>query len=162
MKRLKLFFVLSFVVSDLALGANVNPETFFKNLSSSTMNLVDEFYEPSAILRDPVGELKGSDKIKAYYKHQYSAVTSIRWTTENLFVKGSETVMFWTMHLATPNLNGGKEFSVPGVSRFVFSPNGKVQRHEDFFDMGAFVYEKVPVLRNVIGYIKNQLSKGSH
>jgi hypothetical protein len=35
---------------------------------------------------------------------------------------------------------------------------GKVIYHRDYFDMGAFIYERVPVLDRVIAYVKGKLS----
>lgn len=149
----------------LGLGFNLNamtPTEFFKNLNKNTMHLVDEFYAPEAVLVDPMGEIKGSKRIRAYYQHQYQAVTSIAWTTEPEMVDGSQRVLFWTMHLSAPRLNGGKSYDVQGSSRFKLNESGKVVFHQDYFDVGAFVYEKIPVMSTITLFIKNQLLKGVH
>jgi hypothetical protein len=31
-------------------------------------------------------------------------------------------------------------------------------KHRDYFDMGEFVYERIPVLRSIIDYIKSRLA----
>jgi hypothetical protein len=49
----------------------------------------------------------------------------------------------------------GETRELRGVSHIKF--NGKVYYHHDYFDMGAFIYERVPVLGTVIRTIKNRL-----
>jgi len=87
-------------------------------------------------------------------------VLEISWDMEPEIVSGDQRVLFWKMNLRTKNLNGGEPFSVPGSSRFRLDPQGKVLFHQDYFDVGAFVYERVPVLKNVIFYLKSKLKKG--
>ena len=36
--------------------------------------------------------------------------------------------------------------------------NAKAIAHRDYFDMGEFVYERVPVLRLIIRHIKNRMA----
>ena len=62
----------------------------------------------------------------------------------------------WDMHLKTPNLNSGEEFTVSGVSEIHF--DGELVRyHRDYFDMGEFIYERLPVLGRIVRLIKERL-----
>ncbi len=63
------------------------------------------------------------------------------------------------MYLKAPSLNSGREITVDGVSLITFrGAEGKVISHRDYFDMGEFIYERVPILSSVIGFIKNKMS----
>jgi hypothetical protein len=33
--------------------------------------------------------------------------------------------------------------------------------HRDYFDLGEFVYERIPVLNSVVKFIKNRMKGGS-
>lgn len=138
----------------------MTPTEFFHQLNKDTMNLVAEFYAPDATLKDPLGEVHGAAQIRAYYAYQYNNVQEIRWDTEPELVQGDQRVLFWKMHLKSKHLNGGESFTVPGISRFRYDAKGKVSYHEDSFDVGAFVYERVPILKNVIALLKRQMRKG--
>ncbi len=129
---------------------------FFDKLNKDTMNLVDDFYAPNAILVDPVGEHKGSAAIKAYYTHQYANVKSIRWEFKPDIKDKDNEVLRWTMFVSHPNIEGGKEIKVDGASVIEFK-DGKAVYHRDYFDMGEFVYERVPVLGFIVSKIKNML-----
>mgnify|MGYP001788744818 CR=1 FL=1 len=61
--------------------------------------------------------------------------------------------------MRAPSLNSGREITVDGVSLITFGGReGKVISHRDYFDMGEFIYERVPILSTVIRIIKNKMS----
>jgi ketosteroid isomerase-like protein len=129
---------------------------FFEKLSKDNMTLVDEFYHPQVDFVDPLGEIKGSEKIKAYYAGMYQNVKSIKFDFVEFHEAGNHVVAIWKMTLQTDKLNGGEPYSVDGNSVVKFDESGKAYYHRDYFDVGAFVYEKVPVLGYVIRKIKDR------
>ncbi len=131
---------------------------FFEDLNINTMNLVDEFYDPQVVFQDPIHILQGSSQVKSYYENLYKNVDSIRFEFLEAIESGRTVSLTWRMHLKTPALNDGQEFSVDGVSIIHFGENSKVLRHRDFFDMGEFVYERVSVLKWIIQYIKGRMA----
>lgn len=59
------------------------------------------------------------------------------------------------MLLQHPRLNGGSEFRVAGVSIIKF--NDKIYSHRDYFDLGAMLYEQLPIIRTLTKFIKRKL-----
>src|SRR6185369_13086473 len=116
----------------------------FNELSKETLQLVDEFYDEHASFEDPVGKIQGREGIKRYYAHMYENVTSIHFDFTQEVVQGNDHVVVWVMHMTTPNLNGGKEVVVHGNSFITFGANNQAIYHRDYFDMGEFIYERVP------------------
>jgi hypothetical protein len=153
---LSLFATMSFAEQT----QNMTPTEFFHGLNKNTMHLVNKFYASDAVLRDPVGEVRVVERIKAYYAHQYAGAEEISWEIEPEVISGSQVIIAWKMNLKVASLNGGKAFTVPGMSRIFLNEKGQATLHEDYFDVGAFIYERVPVLKNLIAYIKGQLKKG--
>lgn len=135
----------------------LTPQEFFRGLNKNTMNLVDQFYEADAQFQDPVVNVRGTDKIRAHYAHQYEKVESLTWTFGPESVSGERHVLPWTMTLKHPALNGGEEYSVDGIS-VIDMRNGKAIYHRDYFDMGAFVYERVPLVKNLIHFMKGRMT----
>lgn len=152
-----LFSLLSWGQSMKDLGNKEKIQFFFDKLSKDNMSLVEEFYHPQVDFTDPVGHIKGSEKIKAYYGNMYQNVKSINFKFNNFYEAGDTVVAIWTMTLETEQLNGGSPFSVDGNSVIKFDDSGKAIYHRDYFDMGAFIYERLPVVGFVIKKIRKRL-----
>lgn len=136
---------------------------FFNAFSRETLDLADAFYDKDVVFRDPITDLKGLEALKAYYASMYENVISIRFD----FTDGVETedtvAAFWTMELRARGLRGGEPIRVVGASHIRFGGReGKVVYHRDYFDMGAFIYENVPVVGPVIRYIKGRFETQVH
>ena len=132
-------------------------DQIFNDFNKDSLQLLDDFYDPNVRFVDPLGEHQGLDSVRAYYENLYQNVQSIRFDFHDHIVQGQKVSSTWTMYLKASGLNGGEEVVLPGVSVFEFSAENKVVYHRDYFDMGAFVYENVPILRSVIQFIKNRL-----
>lgn len=131
---------------------------FFDKLDAAHLQLVDQFYDINVVFQDPVHSLKGSEAVKKYYEGLYKNVDSIRFEYGKGIEAGEVVSLPWKMYLKTPSINKGKEITVDGVSLITFNAEGKAISHRDYFDMGEFVYERVPVLKSVIHFIKGKLA----
>jgi hypothetical protein len=87
----------------------------------------------------------------------YQNVKSIKFDFTEFHEAGNHVTAIWKMTLETDKLNGGEPFSVDGNSVIKFDENGKAVYHRDYFDMGAFIYERIPVVGFVIKKIKARL-----
>lgn len=130
-------------------------EFTFKNLSKDSMTLIDHFYHQDIEFHDPVGSIKGSQKIKAYYENMYQNVKSVSFDFSNFIESGNTVIGIWKMTLVTDKLNGGEPITVDGNSVIKFK-DGKAIYHRDYFDMGAFVYENIPVIGFIVKKIKER------
>jgi hypothetical protein len=131
---------------------------FFNSLSVSNLALVNEFYASEAEFNDPIVHIKGRAKIAEYYRGLYQNVESIRFDFPSLVEEGETCTAVWTMYLKARSLNGGNEIALPGVSHIIFAPGSLlVDYHRDYFDMGAFIYEHIPLLGSAIRAIKRRL-----
>ena len=165
MPNCRISFLNSFVLTGLlvsggAVAANLDrAKDFFDKLNKNNLNLVDEFYDKKTVFQDPIHKIVGSEAVKNYYAGLYKNVEYIRFDYGKSIEAGDTVNLVWTMHLKAPALDKN-EFKVDGVSIITFGgPETKVIFHRDYFDMGEFVYERIPILKSVIGYIKAKLSK---
>ncbi|HKK70466.1 MAG TPA: nuclear transport factor 2 family protein [Candidatus Krumholzibacteria bacterium] len=132
---------------------------FFRALSVHRLDLVDDFYAVDVHFEDPMVSLDGRDRMRSYYAQVYRNDPALRWEFPEVIgdPPSRSRGMVWIMHMQVDGLNGGRPISVPGMSRLIFDDDDRCIFHRDYFDMGAFVYENVPVLRNVVGYVKKKL-----
>lgn len=137
-----------------------NIEKFFNALNSDTMYLVDDFYDPAIEFYDPIVRIDGRDRLRRYYEGMYEGVDRVRFDFKGALREGDDHVVFWTMVLQTKKMNKGKPITVEGNSHIRFGgEHGKAVYHRDYFDVGAMVYEHVPVVSWMTGYVKGKLKK---
>ena len=128
----------------------------FNELRHDNTEILNDFYSKDVEFVDPIGNLSGLNAMKSYYQNMYKEVESIRFDFTSFSNSGDRYHFSWDMYLKTPNLNSGKEFVVSGVSEIHFDGD-LVRYHRDYFDMGEFIYERVPVLGRIVRLIKNRL-----
>ena len=94
--------------------------------------------------------------VKSYRRRMATNMThySIRYVDE--LVGSNSAYLTWEMEVAHPRLKGGKPFTVRGMTQLKFT--GKVYYHEDSYDLGALVYEQVPVLGVMARGLKQRLA----
>ena len=122
------------------------------------MHLVADFYSKEASFFDPVVAIKGAAEIEKYYAGLYQNVEEIKFEFSTLVEEGNFVAAPWVMHLKAAKLNSGKLVSVQGISHIEFDEHsGNAIYHRDYFDLGAFVYEHVPIFGMLIRLIKSKL-----
>jgi len=57
-----------------------------------------------------------------------------------------------------PQLNRGRLISLEGCSLLRWNAEGKVERHRDYFDAGALIYQHVPLLGSAIRWLQRRLA----
>ncbi len=135
-------------------------KAFFDGLNKDTLHLVDEFYDSKCVFMDPVVHLTSSAQVKAYYRNMYINVQSIAFDFHHVITQGNQVRAGWTMRLQAKALRGGKPIIVDGVSHITYGGSeGKVIYHRDYFDMGVFVYEWLPVIGPMVRYVKSIFQK---
>ncbi len=132
-------------------------EKVFNELRADNIDILDGFYAQKTLFIDPIGEHRGLKEVKAYYQGIYQGVEDIRFEFSEIISNGNHHVAVWKMILTTPNLNSGKPVILHGNSVIKFNDDGLVSYHRDYFDMGEFIYQHIPVLGSLIKYIKNRL-----
>lgn len=158
---MKIILVLMLFCITTAIQADSNQaeriHRLFNQLRADNLKILDDFYDSNVEFLDPVGSHNGIDSVKTYYKNLYENVDSITFEKMGHVQEGDKHVYFWRMKLKTPAIKNGEEFSVEGTSHIIFNEKNLVSYHRDYFDMGEFVYENVPVLGWIIKKIKLRL-----
>ncbi len=129
----------------------------FANLNSEQVTKAnfERAYHPDIVFTDPLHVIDGMDALVAYSQGLYTNVDSCRFEFERILERQGEATLIWKMHLVHPKLNSGKLVVVPGVTHVLFED--RVFYHRDYFDAGAMLYEQLPVLKQVIGWLKARL-----
>ncbi|MFO1418388.1 MAG: nuclear transport factor 2 family protein [Methylotetracoccus sp.] len=130
-------------------------KSVFNELNASNLDRLPEIYSADVIFRDPVHALNGLPELRAYYQRLYDGVVSCRFMFHDEIIEQQRAVLVWTMEFEHARFCRGRMSSLNGVSHLKFDE--RVHFHHDYFDMGAFIYERVPGLGAVIRAIKRRL-----
>jgi hypothetical protein len=131
--------------------------TTFNSFNLENMKALDSFYDKNAVFQDPLTKRQGLSEIISYYSGVYKKVTSIKFDFEEMTHSDLTFTAPWKMTLAVKGLNSGKPYSVEGLSIIKFNNSGLVVYHRDYVDIGAMVYEKIPLLGTAISLLKKSL-----
>lgn len=129
----------------------------FNDFDGTDEKALEAFYAKNVQFQDPVAKINGLPELKKHYAHLYKNVKSIRFDFSEVIAEKNKYGGAWTMHLAASGLNGGREYAVSGFSYIVFGDDDLVTHHTDYLDLGAMVYERLPVQGAIISALKKFL-----
>lgn len=126
----------------------------FATADKLTADDLAQIYTQEIVFIDPLGRVDGLEMLARYFDGVYKNVTSCRFDYLDECRAGGATSIKWDMYFTHPKLGGGDEIKVRGVSLLKFSD--KVSYHEDIYDVGALMYENVPLLGAPVRWLKRR------
>jgi len=130
-------------------------KTYFGRLHEADLSRLREFYTDKVVFKDPVHEIRGLVELEDYFTSLCAELSECRIEYLDEIVSEGSAYVKWVMHFKHPRL-GNRLISVRGVSHIQFGE--KIDFQEDFYDMGAMLYEQLPVLGNVTRWLKLRLA----
>ncbi|MFT5758356.1 MAG: hypothetical protein ACI9LM_003095 [Alteromonadaceae bacterium] len=132
----------------------------YSQLSTRNLNLLKDIYHQDILFIDPIHQVKGFDNLQQYFSDLYENLSRCHFTIEHVFEQNNEAAIYWEMSYQHPKLNSGKVITVQGHSHIKGEDvTNKVIYHRDYLDVGAMLYEHVPLLGRLIQWIKARASK---
>ncbi len=127
----------------------------FKDLQQADWSQLGKIYADDIVFKDPVHELRGLVTLEDYFTELCADLIDCRFEYLDQVVSDNSAYLKWIMHFRHPRL-GNDAIDVRGVSHLRWSD--KIDFHEDFYDMGAMLYERLPVLGNVTRWLRLRLA----
>lgn len=131
----------------------------YQQLDRRNLHLLDAMYSPDVRFIDPAHQLEGLVALHHYFESLYDNVEAVHFRYQSAEVVGNKAWVQWTLALCHPRLNGGHRFEFDGVSQLLFDKDGKVSLHRDYFDLGAMLYERLPLLGPLVRWVKGRLAQ---
>lgn len=154
---------------DSDIASAVNPSTGERNtdladalkraycsLATGNTSELGPLYSEDVYFEDPSHGIQGKAALLERFHHLYSKVDSCNFKFHQTLDTGGEIFLAWTMILRQRG-QSGEVIRVEGAS-FLKVRNNRIYYHRDYFDLGAFVYENVPMLGSIIKRIKQRLA----
>jgi hypothetical protein len=130
-------------------------KAYFKILHESDLSQLRDLYSQQILFKDPVHEIRGLVELEDYFTSLCADLSDCRFEYLDEMITDQAAYVKWMMHFKHPKL-GNRLISVRGVSHLKISD--KIDYHEDFYDMGAMLYEQLPLIGNVTRWLRLRLA----
>jgi len=127
----------------------------YQMLSTDNLYLLADIYHQDIVFIDPMHQLTGLEHLQHHFNNLYQQLSYCEFKIENVIEQNNEAAVYWQMSYQHPRLNAGKIVNVQGSSH-IKGLNDKVIYHRDYLDLGAMLYEQLPLLRRIISWLKNR------
>ncbi|MGV0958490.1 MAG: nuclear transport factor 2 family protein [Limnohabitans sp.] len=132
---------------------------FFENLQRADLAQMDRIYSSDAQFKDPFNEVQGLQQIAAIFAHMFDALESPRFVITEQVQQGAQCFVTWDFLFAMRRLDAGRTQTIRGASHLVLreeSGQWKVAVHRDYWDAAEELYEKIPLLRQIMQWLKKK------
>jgi outer membrane murein-binding lipoprotein Lpp len=134
-------------------------ETFNGDFSAANItNNTSKIYAQDLYFRDPFKEVHGEAPFEAYLLRGPGSVAQFSIDWKDVAESKGDYYFRWVMTLKLKRDSKSQPPTLTcGISEVRFGAEGKVIFQQDYYDAGAFLYEKLPILGGEIRYIKKRM-----
>ncbi len=129
----------------------------YQQLNLQQVHRLTEVYADEVIFIDPAHRIEGLTALGDYFAALYQRLAYCRFEIISQQHEGAQAWLSWVMTFSHPRLAAGQPIRVEGATRLEFDAEGKVRVHRDYFDLGALLYEQLPLLGPLVRVIKGRL-----
>lgn len=131
---------------------------FFTRFNLSNLDRLESVYADSVLFKDPVHELTGVADMRGYLAGLCAELEFCNFVFHRHIEQGDSAYLRWSMEYAHPKIAGGKPLQIEGASEIEF--DGDLVKYQcDYYDMGAMLYEHLPIIGAMIRWLRNRLAQ---
>lgn len=130
----------------------------YSQLNKTNLNRLYSVYAKDILFEDPAHHIEGIEALFEYFENLYININQCDFEIHKKALKGNSAFINWTLTMRHPKLAKGEVRQVSGCSYLEFK-KGQVSYHKDYFDLGALIYEALPLIGPLITAIKKRLGK---
>ncbi len=128
---------------------------FLESLTAERLDELVDYVSPNVRFRDPFNDITGPAALRRLFAHMFATVEDIRFEVTDLMQQDRLCFMSWTL---TGRLRG-RAWTVEGMSRVAFDPQGRVCEHSDYWDAASQFYERLPLLGRLIAALRRRVAR---
>jgi hypothetical protein len=129
---------------------------FFEGLNPGSVAELKQYYAPDARFKDPFNEVHGIPAIETIFAHMFVALEQPRFVVTGQVVQGLQCFMTWEFRFCFKRFQNGRPQCILGASHLVFSEQGLVTLHRDYWDAAEELYEKLPLVGALMRWLKRR------
>ena len=119
---------------------------------------LEAMYTEDVCFEDPAHAIQGRTEFLRYFNQLIADLGDCRFKFHRVICQDNDIFLAWTLFFTHRNLAGGEVIRVEGAT-LAKTRGGRIYFHRDYFDLGAMLYEHVPLLGPVVSHFKRKLGK---
>lgn len=132
-------------------------KSLYEHFGPETPARLETVYTADIEFRDPVHTLHGSLALRHYFRKMAGNLQHYRIRYIDELVSANAAYLTWEMDYAHRHIKGGRTITLRGMTHLKFTD--KVYFHEDTYDLGALLYEHLPVLGSATRLLKRRMAQ---
>jgi len=129
---------------------------YYYQHSSLDILMLKDIYHADIQFKDPVHQINGLEPLVLYFSKMSVNMNACRFEFVEELCGDATMHITWNMYFSHAKIDGGKAKMLRGMS-FIRIKDEKVIYHEDCYDLGAMVYDYVPVLGRMTRWIRQKM-----
>ena len=129
---------------------------FFEQLQPHDLPRLPQLYAPDARFKDPFNEVQGLAAIEHIFAHMFESMDAPHFVVTERIVQGRQCFLVWDFHFRFKRFDSTRWQTVRGGTHLVFSDEGLVTLHRDYWDAAEELYEKLPLVGGLMRWLKRR------
>ena len=131
---------------------------FFESIDPGTVSRLADVYTDAASFKDPFNEVVGIEAITKIFSHMFEQVDEPRFVVTGSVLQGDQAFLTWDFLFRMKRFSR-EEQCIKGATHLRFADDGRVCLHRDYWDAAEELYEKLPVLGNLMRGLKRLVNR---
>jgi hypothetical protein len=131
---------------------------FFEGLSPKELARISELYAPQAHFKDPFNDVQGVRAIERIFCHMFDSLHEPRFVVTGQMLQGRQCFLTWDFLFRFKRFDTVHTQTVHGASHIVLDDAGQVIQHRDYWDAAEELYEKLPLVRGLMRWLKRRVN----
>ena len=124
-----------------------------ENLSENTTKV----YAREVYFRDAFKQLHTAEEIRTYFLEGLAPLEGAEFVFNRIIGSKGDYYLDWTMRLDFKKTPPGTWEESIGMTRMRFNSEGQIIFHQDYWDPTDIVYQRIPIAKQLIGYVKGKM-----
>lgn len=118
---------------------------------------VSEVYAEKLYFRDAFKSFEKAEDIREYFLQGLAPLNDADFEFRRVIRSGDEFYIDWVMRLDFKKTPEGTWEESIGMTHMRFDSEGKVIFHQDYWDPTDVVYQRIPIAKQLINYVKTRM-----
>lgn len=130
--------------------------TYFETLSPGELAQLGAYYSSKVRFKDPFNDVQGLASLTEVFEHMYRSLERPHFVVTAAITQGRQSFLTWDFGFYFKRFDTVRLHTVRGGSHLVFSPDGLIELHRDYWDAAEELYEKLPVVGGAMRWLKRR------